>query len=34
MRHFLRHPSDMPVALVVRKHTFITRQRLNNISLG
>ncbi|MDO9624569.1 MAG: PilZ domain-containing protein [Pseudomonas sp.] len=34
MRHFLRHPSDMPVELVVRKHTFITRQRLNNISLG
>lgn len=34
MRHFLRHPSDMPVELVLRKQTFIPKQRLNNISLG
>ncbi|UUY07530.1 PilZ domain-containing protein [Pseudomonas sp. J452] len=34
MRHFLRHPSDMPVELVQRKHAFLPRQRLNNISLG
>lgn len=34
MRHFLRHPSDMPVELVQRRHAFLPRQRLNNISLG
>ncbi|MFP6850794.1 MAG: PilZ domain-containing protein [Pseudomonas sp.] len=34
MRHFLRHPSDMPVELVLRKQAFVPRQRLNNISLG
>src|SRR5690606_22808220 len=34
MRRFLRHPSDMPVELVQRKHAFLPRQRLNNISLG
>ncbi|HLA32538.1 PilZ domain-containing protein [Pseudomonas sp.] len=34
MRHFLRHPSDMPVELVVRKHAPVPKQRLNNISLG
>jgi hypothetical protein len=34
MRKFLRHPSDMPVELVVRSRTCISRQRLNNISLG
>lgn len=34
MRRFLRHPSDMPVELVLRKQTFLPKQRLNNISLG
>lgn len=34
MRRFLRHPSDMPVELVQRKHAFLPRQRLHNISLG
>lgn len=34
MRRFLRHPSDMPVELVQRKHAFLPRQRLNNISVG
>ncbi|WP_137885553.1 PilZ domain-containing protein [Pseudomonas sp. 2FE] len=34
MRQFLRHPSDMPVELVLRKHAFLPRQRLHNISLG
>lgn len=34
MRHFLRHPSDMPVELVVRKQAFVPKDRLNNISLG
>ncbi len=34
MRHFLRHPSDLPVELVLRKQTFPPRQRLNDISLG
>ena len=34
MRKFLRHPSDMPVELVLRKRARIPRQRLNNISLG
>lgn len=34
MRHFLRHPSDMPVELVLRKQAIVPRQRLNNISLG
>lgn len=34
MRHFLRHPSDMPVELAVRKHVRLPKQRLNNISLG
>ncbi|VXC20444.1 PilZ domain-containing protein [Pseudomonas sp. 8AS] len=34
MRHFLRHPSDMPVELVPRRQAFLPRQRLNNISLG
>ncbi|MDA7086620.1 PilZ domain-containing protein [Pseudomonas sp. SA3-5] len=34
MRRFLRHPSDMPVELVLRKQPFIPKQRLNNISLG
>ena len=34
MRRFLRHPRDMPVELVQRKHAFLPRQRLNNISLG
>ena len=34
MRHFLRHPSDMPVELVVRKQACLPKPRLNNISLG
>lgn len=34
MRRFLRHPSDMPVELVVRKPTVQPRQRLHDISLG
>ncbi|WP_061238004.1 PilZ domain-containing protein [Ectopseudomonas composti] len=34
MRKFLRHPSDMPVELVLRRQAPIPRQRLNNISLG
>ena len=34
MRHFLRHPSDMPVELVLRKQAFVPKERLNNISLG
>ena len=34
MRKFLRHPSDMPVELVLRRQSCIPRQRLNNISLG
>ncbi|HBX57971.1 PilZ domain-containing protein [Pseudomonas sp. UBA2684] len=34
MRRFLRHPSDMPVELVLRKQAFVPKQRLNNISLG
>ncbi|WPC07051.1 PilZ domain-containing protein [Pseudomonas sp. MBLB4123] len=34
MRRFLRHPSDMPVELVLRKQDFVPTQRLNNISLG
>lgn len=34
MRKFLRHPSDMPVELVLRRQACIPRQRLNNISLG
>ncbi|KRW61919.1 PilZ domain-containing protein [Pseudomonas sp. TTU2014-080ASC] len=34
MRRFLRHPTEMPVELVLRKQRFIPRQRLHNISLG
>ena len=34
MRQFLRHPCDFPVELVIRKQTFLPRQRLHNISLG
>ncbi|WXL24081.1 PilZ domain-containing protein [Ectopseudomonas mendocina] len=34
MRRYLRHPTEMPVELVVRKQRFIPRQRLHNISLG
>lgn len=34
MRKFLRHPSDLPVELVLRKQAFLPRQRLHNISLG
>ncbi|QRY77020.1 PilZ domain-containing protein [Pseudomonas sp. PDNC002] len=34
MRQFLRHPCDLPVELVIRKQTFLPRQRLHNISLG
>lgn len=34
MRRFLRHPSEMPVELVLRKQASIPRQRLNDISLG
>ena len=34
MRRFLRHPSDMPVELVLRRQANIPRQRLHNISLG
>ena len=34
MRHFLRHPSDLPVELVLRKQTRLPRQKLNDISLG
>lgn len=34
MRHFLRHPSELPVELAPRKQSFIPRQRLSNISLG
>lgn len=34
MRQFLRHPCDFPVELVIRKQTFLPRQRLQNISLG
>jgi hypothetical protein len=34
MRRFLRHPSDMPVELVLRRQAFVPRQRLHNISLG
>ncbi|MDO9320299.1 MAG: PilZ domain-containing protein [Pseudomonas sp.] len=34
MRRFLRHPSDMPVELIVRKQACLPRQRLHDISLG
>ncbi|WP_437882043.1 PilZ domain-containing protein [Pseudomonas sp. LRF_L74] len=34
MRHFLRHPSTMPIELSERKHAFLPRMRLHNISLG
>lgn len=34
MRRFLRHPSEMPVELVLRRQAFVPKQRLNNISLG
>lgn len=34
MRRFLRHPSDMPVELVLRRQAFVPTQRLYNISLG
>ncbi|SDH78519.1 PilZ domain-containing protein [Pseudomonas panipatensis] len=34
MRQFLRHPCDLPVELIIRKQTFLPRQRLYNISLG
>lgn len=34
MRQFLRHPCDMPVELILRKQSFLPRQRLYNISLG
>ncbi|MFZ3186714.1 MAG: pilus assembly protein PilZ [Pseudomonadales bacterium RIFCSPLOWO2_12_59_9] len=34
MRRFLRHPSDMPVELIVRKQVSLPRQRLHDISLG
>ncbi|PJI47718.1 MAG: pilus assembly protein PilZ [Pseudomonas sp.] len=34
MRQFLRHPCDLPVELIIRKQTFLPRQRLHNISLG
>ena len=34
MRRFLRHPSDMPVELVLRKQVSIPKQRLHDISLG
>jgi hypothetical protein len=34
MRRFLRHPSDMPVELVLRKQARLPRQHLHDISLG
>jgi hypothetical protein len=34
MRRFLRHPSDMPVELILRKKTSLPQQRLHDISLG
>ena len=34
MRRFLRHPSDMPVELILRKQAAVSPQHLNNISLG
>lgn len=34
MRHFLRHSSDMPVEIRLRKQKVIPKQRLHNISLG
>ncbi|MBX9912862.1 MAG: PilZ domain-containing protein [Pseudomonadaceae bacterium] len=34
MRRFLRHPSDMPVELVLRKQLSAPKQRLHDISLG
>ncbi|MCY1289258.1 hypothetical protein D9M68_351280 [compost metagenome] len=34
MRQFLRHPSELPVELVERKHAFLPKLRLHNISLG
>ncbi|UVE19364.1 PilZ domain-containing protein [Pseudomonas sp. LS44] len=34
MRQFLRHPSELPVELIKRKHAFLPKQRLHNISLG
>jgi hypothetical protein len=34
MPHFLRHPRDVPVELVLRKQASVTKQRLVNISLG
>ncbi|AYC32681.1 PilZ domain-containing protein [Pseudomonas cavernae] len=34
MRQFLRHPSELPVELIQRKHAFLPKQRLHNISLG
>lgn len=34
MRRYLRHPSEMPVELVLRKQDFLPTQRLHNISLG
>jgi hypothetical protein len=34
MRRFLRHPSDMPVELVLSRQPPVSKQRLNNISLG
>ncbi|PAU65262.1 pilus assembly protein PilZ [Pseudomonas sp. PIC25] len=34
MRRFLRHPSEMPVELVLGEQTLLPSQRLHNISLG
>lgn len=34
MHGFLRHPSDMPVELVLRKLPFVPTKRLHNIHLG
>ncbi|MBU1333141.1 MAG: PilZ domain-containing protein [Gammaproteobacteria bacterium] len=34
MRRFLRHPSTMPVQLVLRKRPWLDAQRLNDVSLG
>ena len=34
MRTYLRHPSDMPVELRLRRLPPISRQQLCNISLG
>lgn len=34
MRQYMRHPSELPIELVQRKHAFLPKQRLHNISLG